>query len=157
MPGSGKSSLASFLSKETGCPSIDTDREVEMLTGMSIPEIWSSLGEPGFRALERYVLFRVIVGPPAIVSTGGGLPCFFDNMALMSGFDTVFLDVAEEELHARNRHRDLPLFREGGDRLETLKSLRASRLSWYQAASFTFSKDQDQEAFLNFFKSYFLD
>ena len=156
MPGCGKSSLAAFLGKETGVPVVDTDHEIEKLAGSSVSEIWNSIGENGFRALERSILFRTINGPSSLVSTGGGLPCFFDNMALMSEFDTVFLDLSEEELFERNLNRDLPLLREAENKLEAIRALRAKRLNWYQASSHRFDPELGRERFLNFFQSHFL-
>lgn len=157
MPGCGKSSLAAFLGKETGVPVVDTDHEIEKLAGSSVSEIWNSIGENGFRALERSILFRTINGPSSLVSTGGGLPCFFDNMALMSEFDTVFLDLSEEVLLDRNQNRDLPLLREAENKMEAIRVLRSRRLFWYQAAPYIFDPELGQEQFLNFFKSHFLD
>ena len=55
-------------------------------------ELFAERGEDGFRELERNMLHEVADFENVIISTGGGAPCFFDNMDFMnkSGI-TVFL------------------------------------------------------------------
>ncbi|MGJ1323734.1 shikimate kinase [Sphingobacterium faecium] len=81
--GSGKTTLAKKLANKLELPFIDTDDEIVKEVGMSITEYFQLHGEEKFRALEREHLQK-IAQQEAIVSTGGGSPCFFDNMQWMN-------------------------------------------------------------------------
>ena len=58
----------------------DMDELIERKAGKSVSEIFSDLGEDKFRELERNCLLEVAGYEQTISSTGGGAPCFFDNM-----------------------------------------------------------------------------
>lgn len=53
-------------------PFIDSDTEIEAAAGMSIPEIFDTLGEAAFRDGERRVISRLLSEPPCVLATGGG-------------------------------------------------------------------------------------
>jgi shikimate kinase len=73
MMGSGKSTVARLVAARLGRPHIDTDVEVERVTGSSVRELFSTRGETGFRAQESAVLTSVLAGSvPAVISVGGG-------------------------------------------------------------------------------------
>lgn len=81
MPGSGKSTLGKALAKKLGLPFIDLDHKLEEREGCSIPELFESRGEAYFRQRESELLKEVLKVPsPFVLATGGGTPCFFDNM-----------------------------------------------------------------------------
>lgn len=80
--GCGKSTLGLEVSGRLGYDFLDTDNAVETLAGISIAEIFRDKGEEHFRALEREVLLAVN-GENTIVATGGGMPCWGDNIAEM--------------------------------------------------------------------------
>lgn len=101
--GSGKTTLGRPLAARLGYRFVDLDRAIEEGEGMTIGEIFSVRGESYFRSLERVYLQEVIArGGDAVVSTGGGTPCFGENMALMnrSGV-TVYLKLSPERLTDR--------------------------------------------------------
>lgn len=81
---------------------IDLDTFLEERYFKSIPQIFAEEGEDSFRRKERKVLEEVAAFDNVIVATGGGAPCFFDNMELMnnSGF-CIFLDVEIDSLVTR--------------------------------------------------------
>ncbi|WP_336515594.1 shikimate kinase [Pollutibacter soli] len=117
--GSGKSYWAGKLSKEMGIPWLDLDREIERKQGRTIREIFSAQGEEYFRQLEADMLRSVsrdrhegTTRFSSIVATGGGAPCFHDNMEWMNQHGiTVWLNPSIDELEARLRperaHRPL--------------------------------------------------
>jgi len=82
MPGSGKTSFGQKLAKQMTWPIWDMDDLIEQKAQMRIPTIFEQQGEEHFRVLERQVLHEIIQNKSAsaIVATGGGAPCFFDNM-----------------------------------------------------------------------------
>jgi shikimate kinase len=73
-----------------------------------------NLGEEGFRMRERKALEEVSEFTDVVVATGGGAPCFFDNMELMNRTGiTIFLDIETSVLAERllNSKTDRPLIR----------------------------------------------
>ena len=83
MAGAGKTSLGRRLVANLNLPFIDTDQRVSEIMGMSVIEIFQTLGEPFFRNAEAGVLIELIGKPPCVVSTGGGLPTVQENVMLM--------------------------------------------------------------------------
>lgn len=100
--GSGKSTMGRKLSKLLGLNFIDLDKYVEERFFKTIPAIFSEEGEKGFREKERRSLLEVSHFENVVISTGGGAPCFFDNMEVMNntGF-TVYLAPDTETLARR--------------------------------------------------------
>jgi shikimate kinase len=78
--GSGKTRFGMELSVKTGYPFIDTDELFEEKYRISIVDFFEKYNEETFRKLERDLLLETINYPDAIISTGGGTPCFHDNM-----------------------------------------------------------------------------
>jgi len=72
MMGAGKSSIGRRLATRLGVPFVDADTEIEIAAGMSIAEIFSTHGEPYFRAGERRVIARLLDHGPQVLATGGG-------------------------------------------------------------------------------------
>ncbi len=105
--GCGKSSIGRALARRLGFRFLDTDALLEQRCGRSVREIFASEGEERFRELERDVLSELVAGagPDAVVATGGGAPCFFDNMACMNRAGlTVYFQMSPEKLAARLEH-----------------------------------------------------
>lgn len=83
--GSGKTTLGRPLASRLGYDFLDLDKVIEEGEGSTVVEIFAAQGEEYFRTLERRYLQDIIVhGGNAVVSTGGGTPCFNGNMELMN-------------------------------------------------------------------------
>jgi shikimate kinase len=82
--GCGKSFIGKKLSHLFHLDFFDTDDEIEKMTGKSIVEIFETDGADFFREKERYVITKLSQKTNVVVSTGGGTPCFFDNMQQMN-------------------------------------------------------------------------
>jgi len=82
--GAGKTTIGLILSKKLNWSFIDVDLFIENRFHKTIVEIFDEKGENGFREIERRVLQEISGFEKIVVSTGGGLPCFFDNMELMN-------------------------------------------------------------------------
>ncbi len=78
--GSGKSTAGKKLANKLGFEFIDLDYLIEQDTGLSISEYFEKFGEEKFRELEGKMLHKTSLLDKAVISTGGGTPCFFDNM-----------------------------------------------------------------------------
>ena len=104
MPGSGKTTIGRRLAAHYGWEFRDLDTDIVAQAGRTVPEIFAAEGEAGFRAREAAALRAVAArpGPPLVLATGGGTPCFHDNLAVLhqSGF-TLWLDVPLPELVRR--------------------------------------------------------
>lgn len=72
MPGCGKSTVGKALAKRLSRPFFDADQEIVKRAGKSIPEIFQTEGEAGFRQIETEVLFDLCRQSGAVIATGGG-------------------------------------------------------------------------------------
>ncbi len=103
--GCGKSTVGRPLALALNLTFIDLDSFLEEKYFRTIPQIFAEEGEDGFRRKERKVLEEVSSFDDVIVATGGGAPCFFDNMDLMNNSGLcIFLDVAVNSLVSRLMH-----------------------------------------------------
>ena len=88
--GSGKSTVGKLLSEELNYKFYDLDQEIENEYDMAISEIFARKGEIFFRKAERKMLEKLInLNEDAVVSLGGGTPCYGDNMELIKNADSV--------------------------------------------------------------------
>ena len=71
-PGAGKSSVGRQLAKILQCEILDTDLEIEKLSGKKISEIFTEDGEPAFRAIEKGVVLGALNSASGVVALGGG-------------------------------------------------------------------------------------
>ena len=97
--GSGKTTIGHALSKELSLPFYDLDWYIESRMRQSVKQLFDSMGEEGFRKIERNMLHEVAEFENVIVSCGGGTPCFFDNMDYLNRQgDTVYLKATPDVL-----------------------------------------------------------
>ncbi len=82
--GAGKSTIGKELSALYNISHVDLDIEIEKSIGMSIMQYFDRFGEFKFRKLEHKILLECVLIKDVIISTGGGTPCFLDNMSLMN-------------------------------------------------------------------------
>lgn len=141
--GAGKTTLGKALARALGVPFIDLDWYVEERFHKSIPELFAERGESGFRELERNMLHEAGEFEDVVISTGGGTPCFFDNMDYMNAQGlTVFLDVPVEVLFRRlqGATRQRPILRgKTDDELRAfIGEALAGRLPFYSRARYRF-------------------
>jgi shikimate kinase len=103
--GCGKSTMGRALAASLSMTFIDLDTYLEERYFKTIPQIFADEGEENFRLKERKVLEEVSAFDQVIVATGGGAPCFFDNMELMNSTGIcIFLDVEIDSLVNRLIH-----------------------------------------------------
>lgn len=147
LPGSGKTTLGVPLAKKLGYQFHDLDDEIEEKTGMIIPEIFEQFGEDYFRRIEKEVLYNHQGTQQAVISTGGGAPCFFDNMKFINQQGrSLFIDVSPIALFDRlyeggTDNRPLLKGKSAEELLEEIKQKRTQRLRFYQQAHYLFTDD----------------
>ena len=71
-PASGKTSVGTAVAHALGLAFRDTDRDVEVETGISIADLFVSEGEPHFRALEQAAVARALAEHDGVLALGGG-------------------------------------------------------------------------------------
>ncbi len=86
---SGKTTFGKALAETVGVPFIDLDHYIEEREGTTIRRIFESQGEEEFRRIEREALHETSSMTDAIISCGGGTPCYFDNIDFMRKHGTV--------------------------------------------------------------------
>jgi len=105
--GCGKTTLGKKLASKTGFSFVDLDKLIEQQAGKTIPEYFSEHGEAKFRELERDVLQSITFSENSIIATGGGAPCYFDNMDWMNKEGlTVYISLSPAALASRLEKAD---------------------------------------------------
>ena len=100
--GAGKTTVGKELAKLAGLSFIDLHYYIEGRYHKAVSQIFAERGEEAFREIERNMLHEVAEFEDVLISTGGGAPCFFDNMEYMNSMgDTVFLEASDEALLRR--------------------------------------------------------
>ena len=100
--GCGKSRMGRNLSEHLGLQFVDMDDYIEERNYKSIPKIFAEEGEDEFRKKERNALEELAEFTDIVIATGGGAPCFFDNIDLMNKTGkTIFLNIHPEILAER--------------------------------------------------------
>lgn len=137
--------MGKALSKLLQLPFIDLDDVIEEQEGMKIAEIFSTKGEAYFRSAESAALRKQSEKKEFIMATGGGTPCFHDNIRFINATGTtVFLDIPIQEIAKRVKGRQKksrPLLADVDDSKldQELEDILQKRLPFYKQAHFTIS------------------
>lgn len=110
--GAGKTTVGKALAKQLNWTFLDLDHYIESVSGQTVSEIFSEEGEGAFRNRERQALEDTFRMERVVVATGGGCPCFLDNMdAIRARGFAVFLDCVPADLarRLRGQRHDRPL------------------------------------------------
>jgi len=140
--GSGKTTIGKLLANRIGYSFIDMDKHIEEKEFRTIQQIFEEKGESEFRNIEKNCLHEVSQFENTVISTGGGAPCFFDNMEYMNTHGTtVYLQLTAQELAERlesSRANKRPLLsdRKGEDLLIFISEGLKKREPFYSQATF---------------------
>lgn len=146
--GSGKTTLGNKLAGVLGLAFIDLDKYLEERNYKTVPQLFAEFGEDGFRQREKKALEEVSEITDVVVATGGGAPCFFDNIERMNNTGiTVFLDIPTAELAERlmKSKTDRPLIRgKSKDELTILiEDMMQKRRPYYEKAKVHIRSSED--------------
>ncbi|HEY9002212.1 MAG TPA: shikimate kinase [Mucilaginibacter sp.] len=138
--GSGKTTLGRKLASRMGYEFIDLDHKLEQQVELSIAEYFQLFGEDAFRQLESEVLKKTLYPDNAIISTGGGLPCYFDNMDWMkANGKSVYIKLnpktLADRLEAGKEERPLLQDKHGDALVEFIEQKLDEREKFYSQAS----------------------
>ncbi|MXW61986.1 MAG: shikimate kinase [Acidimicrobiaceae bacterium] len=131
--GSGKTAVGRALAERERLDHVDVDEMIAQTRGLTIPEIFATEGESGFRTLEHEALSQAVAGQTAVISAGGGVVVSESNRDLLRQADAlvVWLDAAVEVLAFRvGRGEGRPLLA-GDDVTGALRTKVAERAEGY--------------------------
>jgi shikimate kinase len=142
--GSGKTTAGKKLANLLGWSFTDLDMNIEKHTGMTIPEIFSNHGENYFRQVESEMLHALENVSGHVISTGGGTPCFGDNMDFMNSTGlTIYLKLTSGQLRRRlsGSKTDRPLIHglKGRELSDFIAEKLEFRERWYNRAELVFT------------------
>lgn len=129
-PGAGKSTVGRRVAEQLGVPFADTDALIEAAAGMSVSDIFVTLGEDEFRSLEAAAVAAALDEREGVLSLGGGAVLRPDTRARLTGTRVVWLRVTASDAASRvgmNTARPLLL----GNVRATLSSLLEQRNPLY--------------------------
>ena len=111
--GAGKSTVGRRLAKRLGLPFVDTDSEIEDVTGHRWGELFERYGEAEYRDGERRLVARIVDREVRVISTGGGVFADPGTRELLNDRAiTVWLDAPVDVLTDRTGRRNTrPLLR----------------------------------------------
>ncbi len=144
--GSGKTTAGQMVAKKLQYDFADLDVLIEEREGIAVTEIFARKGEEYFRKAESEVLDGLLERKNLVVASGGGTPCFHDNMEKMkSAGITVYLNTSPGLLARRlsrgNSSRPLVAGMQGPDLKNHIRKLLAGREGWYRQSDITYDAD----------------
>ena len=143
--GAGKTTIGKKLAKELKLSFIDLDWYIEQRYHKTIKDLFVDYGESVFREIEKKMLHEVTDIEDVVISTGGGVPCFSDNMNFMNANGaTIYLQLSSQQLFDRlkNARQSRPLLRDKSEDelLEYITSTLEKRNSFYKQAMLIFKQ-----------------
>ena len=79
-PACGKTTLGKKIARKLGYNFVDLDLLFEETYHVTISDFFGNYGEDVFRICEKKILRTASQMNNTVIATGGGAPCFFDNM-----------------------------------------------------------------------------
>lgn len=134
--GAGKTAIGKLVAQALELPFVDSDKEIERVSRMSITELFEAYGEPEFRALETRVIDRLMRTGPRVISTGGGAFINDNTRKHIHDLDgvTVWINADLDTLWERVSKRDNRPLLKTPDPRGTLANLMTSRYPIYALA-----------------------
>ncbi len=139
--GTGKSRIGWELSRALALHFVDTDKVIERIAGLTIPQIFELYGEPTFRAYESEIVDRCTALDEAVVSCGGGTFINDENrLKLLERGPVVALRASPETIFERTKRSTRPLL-QVPDPLGRINELLEMRKPFFDAAPIQVSTD----------------
>ena len=133
--GTGKSAVSKYLSTHYGLSLVDTDEYIEHREKKSIPEIFASVGEDGFRAIETSCLREISEKDFDIVSCGGGIVLRPENIEIMKKRGKlILLSATPETIFKRVKYSDNRPVLNGNMNVDFIRKKLSEREPFYSSA-----------------------
>lgn len=134
--GTGKTSVGKKLAQDLGYVFVDTDQEVERVTGLTVAGIFKKHGEIRFRSEESLALKRLLKAEGQVIATGGGIVLKPENVELLKEKTfVVALTARPEVIYQRVEKRGTRPLLKGGDLMERITQLMEERKDAYNFAN----------------------
>ena len=148
--GAGKSYTGKSLAKQLNWQFIDLDDRIEEQEGCTISELFAKDGEHAFRLAEQESLRSLAGCQKLVIATGGGTPCFFDNMEWMNTHGvTIYLaasvELLAERLNAARSHRPLLAHLREEELVFFIEKKLEARTPFYKKASIVFRQRGNED------------
>jgi shikimate kinase len=145
--GAGKTTIGKELARRMRLSFVDLDTHIEARYHKTISRLFAEKEEEGFRKIEQKILHEVSMFENVLISTGGGAPCFYDNMAFMNRTgQTVYLKVSPGELAKRlelvKHTRPILNGRRGNELLSFVSDSLEKRTPYYMQAAIVFDAEK---------------
>ena len=147
--GCGKTYVGQVLAEKLGYYFIDLDSAIEASAKKKIVDLFNDEGEAVFRTMETDTLYK-IYRENTVISTGGGTPCFADNLEWMKikGL-TVFLnpsiDIIIDRLKTEKSQRPLIAAVQDEELKNYIYKLYLQRLPYYEAADLSIAAEGEED------------
>lgn len=134
--GAGKSTIGKLLAHSLNRPFLDSDKEIEHRTGVTIPLIFEIEGESGFRDREVAVIQEISQGEGWVLATGGGAILRPENREVFAqrGF-VVYLHASVQQQAERTAMDTQRPLLQTPDRVGKLTALMNEREPLYREAA----------------------
>jgi shikimate kinase len=146
--GSGKSTIGKGLAKALKLQFIDLDSFIEERNHKTIPEIFALHGETEFRLLEQKALQEISTFENVVIATGGGAPCFFNNIEVIKATGkSIYLNgtphiLADRLLHSKTE-RPLIKGKSEEELIQFIHETLNKRDHYYKQADLIIDFDRD--------------
>lgn len=139
----GKTTLGKALARDLDLQFIDLDHYIESRYRSTVSQLFAERGEEGFRTIERNMLHEVAEFEDVIIATGGGTPCFYDNMDYMNAQGTTVhlaasIDVIHTRLTIARVQRPLVAGKTADELRDYIAHMLELRAPYYTRANHTF-------------------
>ena len=151
--GCGKTTFGRELANKLDWQFADLDELIEERYKISINDFFLKYGEENFRRIENMMLREQLSRHKIIISTGGGTPCFYNNMELMNRHGvTIFLNtpvsVIVERLINGKRKRPLIMGLKINELTFKINQHLVQRIAYYNLAQYRLSLEEQTPSYV---------